>query len=53
MEIDARAQSQVDAKGTRAVRAGEYTVYAGGGQPKFAAVKEARLRVEGESALPK
>ncbi|GGY03176.1 glycoside hydrolase family 3 C-terminal domain-containing protein [Pseudoduganella dura] len=53
LEIDARAQSQVDAKGGRSVRAGEYTVYAGGGQPKFARVGEAKLRVEGDFALPK
>lgn len=53
LDIDARAQSQVDAKGARSVRAGQYTVYAGGGQPKFARVGEAKLRVEGEFALPK
>jgi beta-glucosidase len=53
MDIDARAQSQVDARGSRAVRAGEYTVYAGGGQPKFAKVAQAKLRVDGEAVLPK
>ena len=53
MEIDARALSQVDAKGASAVRGGDYTVYAGGGQPKFASVTAAKLRVEGEVALPK
>ncbi|WBS05541.1 glycoside hydrolase family 3 C-terminal domain-containing protein [Pseudoduganella sp. SL102] len=53
VELDARAQSQVDAKGGRFVRAGEYTVYAGGGQPKFAQVTQATLRVDGEFALPK
>ncbi|WP_338760956.1 glycoside hydrolase family 3 C-terminal domain-containing protein [Massilia sp. METH4] len=53
LDIDARALSQVDEQGRRLVRAGDYTVYAGGGQPKFVQAGEAKLRVDGEAALPK
>ncbi|TWI69783.1 beta-glucosidase [Pseudoduganella lurida] len=53
LELDARTLSQVDAEGNRKVRAGAYTVYAGGGQPKHAQVTQATLQVDGELALPK
>ena len=53
LEIDARAQSLVDAQGVRKVRAGEYTVHAGGGQPAYVKAQAAKLRVAGEVVLPK
>jgi beta-glucosidase len=53
IELDARAQSQVDAKGVRKVRAGDYVLHAGGGQPAFVKALAARLHVDGEMALPK
>jgi beta-glucosidase len=53
LDIDARAQSQVDAQGRRAVRPGEYTLHVGGGQPAFVNASSAKLNVTGEAALPK
>lgn len=53
LELDARAQSQVDAQGVRKVRPGAYTVHAGGGQPGFVRAQAASVRVAGEIALPK
>ena len=50
--LDARAQSQVNAQGVRAVQPGIYTLYVGGGQPG-AKTTSARLLVEGAMALPK
>ncbi|MEO7494207.1 MAG: glycoside hydrolase family 3 C-terminal domain-containing protein [Massilia sp.] len=51
--LDARAQSQVDAKGVRKVLAGLYTLHAGGGQPAYAKAASATLKVTGEALLPK
>ena len=53
IDVDARAQSQVDARGRRAVRPGQYTVHVGGGQPAFVKASSAKLAVTGEAALPK
>ena len=53
LSIDARALSQVDAKGDRKVLPGLYTLHLGGGQPAHARVVSARLQVNGELALPK
>jgi beta-glucosidase len=53
IELDARAQSQVDGQGVRKVRPGAYTVHAGGGQPGFVQAVAAKVNVVGELALPK
>jgi beta-glucosidase len=51
--IGARAQSQVDAQGVRAVKPGIYTLHVGGGRPGFAKGGAARLLVDGNLVLPK
>jgi beta-glucosidase len=53
LEVDARAQSQVDAEGRRSVRSGTYTLHVGGGQPAFVKASTAQVVVTGEVALPK
>ncbi|MDL2353792.1 MAG: glycoside hydrolase family 3 C-terminal domain-containing protein [Pseudomonadota bacterium] len=53
IELDARAQSQVDAQGTRKVMPGAYTLHFGGGQPGHADTVSARIDVAGQLALPK
>ncbi|MGZ3305561.1 MAG: glycoside hydrolase family 3 C-terminal domain-containing protein [Asticcacaulis sp.] len=53
LRLDARALSQVDAKGVRRVLPGDYKVYLGGGQPGFAATVSATLKVTGQAVLPK
>lgn len=53
IDISPRAQSQVDAQGGRAVKAGAYTVHVGGGQPAYARTVAARMMIEGERVLPK
>jgi beta-glucosidase len=53
LKLDARALSQVDAKGARKVLPGAYTLHLGGGQPKFAKTVSARLNVTGSAELPK
>ena len=53
IELDARAQSQVDQQGVRKVRPGAYRLYLGGGQPAFAKPATANLHVAGEAVLPK
>jgi len=53
INLDARALSQVDAKGVRKVRAGDYTLHLGGGQPKYVKATTAKLSVTGEVELPK
>ncbi len=51
--LDARALSQVDDKGVRAVVPGSYTISLGGGQPAYARVASATLRITGKVTLPK
>ena len=53
LKLDARALSQVDAKGVRKVLPGAYTLHAGGGQPKHAKTVSAKLTVTGSAELPK
>ncbi len=53
IKLDARALSQVDAKGNRSVLPGTYTVHLGGGQPGATATVSAKLTVTGKSDLPK
>jgi beta-glucosidase len=54
LPLDARALSQVDAQGVRKVVPGAYTLYVGGGQPRFASTVKATLTVTGTPAtLPK
>jgi len=53
LALDARALSQVDAAGARAVVPGAYTVYVGGGQPGHAQTVKTTLAVTGAPfALP-
>jgi beta-glucosidase len=47
LALDARALSQVDAAGARAVVPGAYTVYVGGGQPGHAQTVKTTLAVTG------
>ncbi|WP_443749842.1 glycoside hydrolase family 3 C-terminal domain-containing protein [Asticcacaulis solisilvae] len=51
--LDARALSQVDDKGVRAVVPGAYTISLGGGQPAYAKVASTTLKITGTSVLPK
>ncbi|QGZ38631.1 beta-glucosidase [Pseudoduganella flava] len=53
LELDARTLSQVDDAGNRKVRAGDYVVYAGGGQPRYVKAGQAKLAIDGEFALPR
>ena len=53
LDLDARAQSQVDARGARKVVAGACTVHFGGGQSKYVSAVSAHMIVTGEAALPK
>ncbi len=52
MNLDARALSQVDAKGVRKVVPGAYTIHLGGGQPKHAKTVSTALTVSGSADLP-
>jgi beta-glucosidase len=55
-QLDARALSQVDEKGVRAVTAGAYRVSVGGSQPEGDAgtgVVSAEFKIEGTQALPR
>jgi beta-glucosidase len=53
-ELDARALSDVDRAGQRAVEAGDYRVFVGGGQLGTGAPGgEAKFSIEGRMALPK
>ncbi len=51
--LDSRRLSDVDESGTRAVRAGSYTVFVGGGQPGEAQGVQAQFNVEGNEPLPR
>jgi beta-glucosidase len=51
-DIDPRQLSVVDAQGQRAVKAGAYTLYVGGGQPGADAAGTV-LRIDGTQALPR
>jgi beta-glucosidase len=53
LSLDARALSQVDAKGVRKVLPGQYTLHVGGGQPRYVKAATAKLAVTGQSELPK
>jgi beta-glucosidase len=53
LKLDARALSQVDAKGIRRVGPGAYTLHLGGGQPGHAKTVALKLAVTGEAELPK
>lgn len=53
LALDARALSQVDAKGIRSVEPGTYTIHLGGGQPRHAKTVAAKLTVTGKAELPK
>nr|WP_255516284.1 glycoside hydrolase family 3 C-terminal domain-containing protein [Luteimonas suaedae] len=53
-ELDARALSDVDRAGQRAVEAGDYRVFVGGGQPGTGAPGgEAAFSIQGRMPLPK
>ncbi|WP_448098368.1 glycoside hydrolase family 3 C-terminal domain-containing protein [Luteibacter yeojuensis] len=52
-ELDPRRLSSVDATGQRAVLAGEYTVFLGGGQPGDAPGEHAGFTIRGRRALPR
>jgi beta-glucosidase len=51
--LDARALSLVDEKGSRKVVPGDYTIHLGGGQPAFSKTQAAKLAVTGSVELPK
>jgi beta-glucosidase len=51
--LDPRQLSEVDAKGVRAVRAGEYSVTVGGGQPGVGKDVSAQFTIEGSHELPR
>lgn len=51
--LDPRALSTVNLAGNRAVRAGAYRLFVGGGQPGMAAGQEVRFTITGEQGLPK
>ena len=54
LALDARALSSVNADGKRRVVPGLYTLYVGGGQPRYAKTVTARLTVTGSAAeLPR
>ncbi|MHB1021967.1 MAG: glycoside hydrolase family 3 C-terminal domain-containing protein [Acidobacteriaceae bacterium] len=50
--LEPRQISTVNLQGKRAVRAGEYTVYVGGGQPQDATDLKTTFTVTGEKSLP-
>lgn len=52
-ELDARALSQVDAAGVRAVLPGRYRLAVGGGQPGHAEVLRASFEIQGHEELPR
>jgi beta-glucosidase len=52
-ELAPRQLSTVDAAGERAVRAGRYRVFVGGGQPGFTDGVDAAFSISGSEALPK
>jgi beta-glucosidase len=53
-ELDARQLSDVDRAGRRAVMAGDYRVFVGGGQPGTGAPgSEVAFAIEGEAVLPR
>ncbi|HSX65157.1 MAG TPA: fibronectin type III-like domain-contianing protein, partial [Pseudoxanthomonas sp.] len=53
-ELDARALSDVDRAGVRAVEAGDYRVFVGGGQPGTGAPgHEVMFSIQGRTPLPK
>ncbi len=51
LKLDARALSQVDAKGIRKVVPGAYTLSLGGGQPGHAKTVSAHLTISGEKVV--
>ncbi|MGZ3297592.1 MAG: glycoside hydrolase family 3 C-terminal domain-containing protein [Asticcacaulis sp.] len=51
-DLDARALSQVDAKGVRHVEPGRYVLSLGGGQPAYARTATANLTVTGRAGVP-
>lgn len=52
--LDARALSDVDRTGTRAVEAGDYRLFVGGGQPDTGAPGQSvALTIQGRAPLPK
>lgn len=52
-ELDPRQLSSVDAAGARAVRAGHYRLFIGGGQPGYSEGATAGFSIHGEEALPR
>jgi beta-glucosidase len=52
-ELSPRALSTVDAAGNRAVVAGHYRVFIGGGQPGDAPGVSASFTISGRDALPR
>jgi beta-glucosidase len=52
IDIDPRWMSRVDDHGERHVRAGDYTIWLGGGQPGKAAGTQVSLHVNGSADLP-
>jgi beta-glucosidase len=52
-ELDARALSQVDASGLRAVLPGRYRLAVGGGQPGHAEVLRVGFEIQGRQELPR
>jgi len=52
-ELSPRQLSTVDAAGNRAVAAGRYRVFIGGGQPGYASGVNARFTITGRDALPR
>jgi beta-glucosidase len=53
-ELDSRALSDVDRAGQRAVEAGDYRIFVGGGQPGTGAPGgEVAFSIEGRTPLPK
>jgi beta-glucosidase len=51
--LDPRNLSQVDASGSRAVRAGEYRLNVGGAQPQAGSTASASFTIKGHSDIPK
>jgi beta-glucosidase len=52
-ELAPRQLSSVDASGERAVKAGHYRLFLGGGQPGDADGVTAAFTIEGQMALPR
>ena len=52
-ELDARQLSHVDAAGQRAVEAGRYRMYIGGGQPDDSEGVSETFRIDGSEVLPR